>query len=206
MSDTNDGAFTDLAEQRQDIEDIPATGPSLEVASINFADAFSQDECELLQENVIPELWMPVKVQGNENHHKGFRQKLRGDVNGFPFDRIKEITKSANDQVYGFDLLGIIDQDFPQVFKYTEECHYDWHIDLNIVAPTRKLTFIINLSSDDEVKGGDLEFLNINVDEYGINNLGKLIVFPSYLPYRITPVTEGEKKIIVGHVHGATFK
>ena len=206
MTEPTDGAFTELAEKRQETESTQPVNPSLEVTSINFADVFSNEECDLLKENVIDELWMPIKVQGDENHHKGFRQKLRGDVNGFPFDQIKEVTKAANNQVYGFDLLGIIDQDFPQVFKYTSDCYYNWHIDLNVVAPTRKMTFIINLSDENDYKGGDLEFLNINVSEYKVNTLGKIIVFPSYIPYRITPVTEGEKKIIIGHVHGATFK
>jgi PKHD-type hydroxylase len=62
------------------------------------------------------------------------------------------------------------------------------------------------LSEPGTYEGGDLEFLNINVDPQALSEQGACLVFPSFLPYGITPVTKGTKHIIVGHVHGAVFK
>jgi len=35
---------------------------------------------------------------------------------------------------------------------------------------------------------------------------GNFIIFPSYLMHRVTPVTEGIRKVIVGFVEGNPFK
>jgi len=207
MNETNlSGGFTDLAEQRQEQDTPISNEPSLQITSVNFSNIFSTEDCELIGENTIEELWMPIKVHGDSNLHQGFRQKLRGDVNGFPFEKIRDVTKAANDQIYNFDLLGIIDQDFPQIYKYTEDCYYDWHIDINILAPTRKITWIINLSDQKDYEGGDIEFLNTDTSEHNTNEKGKILIFPSFTPYKINKVTKGEKKIIIGHIHGALFK
>jgi predicted 2-oxoglutarate/Fe(II)-dependent dioxygenase YbiX len=202
----NSAGFTDLAEQRSE-QDMPEKiEPSLQITSVNFSDVFTKEECRLIEENTIDELWMPIKVHGDTKLHEGFRQKLRGDVTGFPFDKIRDVTKSANDQIYNFDLLGIIDQDFPQVYKYTENCYYDWHIDVNLLAPTRKMTWIVNLSDETEYEGGDIEFLNTDTSDHNIKNIGKILIFPAFVPFKINKVTKGEMKIIIGHVHGALFK
>ena len=80
------------------------------------------------------------------------------------------------------------------------------HIDINSMAVSRKITFLINLSDPAEYEGGQIEFLNIDVDPQIINEQGFCLIFPSYIPYRITPVTKGTKHLLVGHVHGALFK
>jgi PKHD-type hydroxylase len=79
-------------------------------------------------------------------------------------------------------------------------------MDLNPMAPSRKLTFIINLSDPTTYKGGEVEFLNIKVDPALTAEQGSCLVFPSYIPYTINPVTGGTKHIVIGHVHGAVFK
>lgn len=202
----NTNGFTDLAEQRVESDNPEKIEPSLQITSVNFSNVFDKDECQLMSDNTIDELWMPIKVHGDEKLHKGYRQKLRGDVKGFPFDKIRDVTKAANQQIYNFDLLGIIDQDFPQVYKYTEGCYYDWHIDVNVLAPTRKITWIVNLNDSAEYEGGEVEFLNTDTSEHDTNQIGKILIFPSFIPYRIKQITKGEKKMIIGHVHGATFK
>jgi PKHD-type hydroxylase len=127
-------------------------------------------------------------------------------MTGFPFMNIRSVTKKANDEIYDFNLLGIIDQDFPQVFKYSEKEYYDWHFDLNIMMPSRKITFIINLTDPEEYQGGAIEFLNIDTADANISEQGSCLIFPSYIPYRINPIKKGIKHILVGHIHGALFK
>ena len=102
-----------------DLSDVKIA--SLEILSINKANIFTKEECGKILNNCIEELWLPAKVIGDKKLHSSKRQKLRGDVAGFPFEGIRDVTKSANEQIYDFKLLGIIDQDFPQVFKYDEK-------------------------------------------------------------------------------------
>jgi PKHD-type hydroxylase len=192
--------FTDAADS------APITAASLEIVSINKSNLFTAQDCNDILSTCVEELWLPTSVIGNKKIHMGKRQKLRGDTAGFPFLNIRDVTKAANTNIYDFSLLGIIDQDFPQVFKYSQGDFYDMHIDINSMAVSRKITFLINLSNSDEYEGGQIEFLNIDVDPQIINEQGFCLIFPSYVPYRITPVTKGTKHLLVGHVHGALFK
>jgi PKHD-type hydroxylase len=192
--------FTDAADSD------PITAASLEIVSINKSNLFTAQDCNDILSTCVEELWLPTSVIGNKKIHMGKRQKLRGDTAGFPFLNIRDVTKAANTNIYDFSLLGIIDQDFPQVFKYSQGDFYDMHIDINSMAVSRKITFLINLSNPDEYEGGQIEFLNIDVDPQIMNEQGFCLIFPSYVPYRITPVTNGTKHLLVGHVHGALFK
>lgn len=194
-----DSGFTDLAQDDTKIA-------SLDIVSINKSTVFSKEECEKILQGCIEELWLPTKVIGDKDFHSAKRQKLRGDVAGFPFINIRDITKSANDEIYDFNLLGIIDQDFPQVFRYQEGDFYNWHIELTPMAPSRKLTFVINLTDDTTYEGGKIEFLNTETGEVNVSEQGACLVFPSYMPWRITPVTSGKNCLIIGHIHGAVFK
>lgn len=179
---------------------------TLEISSINKSDLFTSEQCKLILDECIEELWLPIKVVGDDNFHKSLRQKLRGEVEGFPFEDIKVVTKTINTDIYDFNLLGIIDQDYPQIFRYEKGDFYNWHMDLNPSAPSRKLSYIINLSSEEDYQGGELEFLNLDPGTTNLNSQGSIIIFPSYMTYKINPVKFGTKNIVIGHVHGAVFR
>jgi PKHD-type hydroxylase len=199
---TTQGNFTDAATV------APSKVASLEIVSINKSELFTKEECETILGNCIEELWLPATVVGSTdgNFHRARRQKLRGDIAGFPFLNVRDVTKLANTEIYDFKLLGIIDQDFPQIFSYGENDFYKMHMELNSMSPSRKLSFVINLSDPESYEGGDIEFLNISADPALLKEQGACLIFPSYLAYSIAPVIKGTKKIIVGHVHGAVFK
>ena len=196
--------FTELADI--DDETSVSTIASKEILSITMAELFSTDECEKIKSTIIEELWMKTKVVGDQDLHRGFRQKLRGETADFPFVQIRNLTKEANTKIFDFALLGIIDQDYPQIFKYEKDNYYNWHVEINPFSATRKLSFIINLSDESEYTGGNIEFLNTSLENTLVNKQGSIIVFPSFLPFRITPILTGNRKIIVGHVHGPEFK
>jgi len=179
---------------------------TLDILSLNKGIIFSAEECNTIVESCLDDLWLDSRVVGEKELHKSKRQKLKGDPKSFPFENIREITKQANDQVYDFRLLGIIDQDFPQIFRYEEGGYYDWHIDISPMSTTRKLSFIINLSDPTTYEGGDIEFLNTDTTDANINDQGSILIFPSFLPYRIHEVTKGKKDIIAGCIHGAVFR
>jgi PKHD-type hydroxylase len=179
---------------------------TLDILSLNKASLFSADECDLIIKSCLEDLWLPSRVVGEDSLHKSKRQKLRGEPDGFPFDNIRTVTKQANDEIYDFRLLGIIDQDFPQIFRYETGDYYDLHIDLSPMATTRKISFIVNLSDPTTYEGGNIEFLNTDTSDANLNEQGSILIFPSFLPYKISEVTKGHKDIIVGCIHGAVFR
>jgi len=196
--------FTDL----KDIEEIEDTEnqPTLQITAINKVMLFTKEQCEEIVNNTIDELWLPLHTVGRQDYHIAKRQKLRGDIEGFPFLDIRNVTKNANTTIYDFSLLGIIDQDFPQIFRYSDNNYFDMHIDINHIAPSRKITFIINLSDQSTYEGGSIEFLNFETIDTDVNEQGSCLIFPAFMPYKLNKVTKGHKDIIIGHVHGALFR
>ena len=94
-----------------------------------------------------------------------------------------------------------------QLGRYENSGHYDWHMD--VVKPDengsqRKLSAVMLLNDSDEYEGGHLE-----VEGYEGNVLlkaGNLIVFPSFVKHRVTPVTKGVRYSAVCWCHGPAFK
>jgi|TARA_R110000796_G_scaffold112778_1_gene224428 PKHD-type hydroxylase len=115
-------------------------------------------------------------------------------------------------------------EDF-QFTKYKKNQHYDWHCDstlevymdqpnINYNGKTRKLSVIVSLSDPEDFKGGKLEFQF----RQGSKNFtkkfvckeilpkGSILVFPSFIYHRVTPVTKGTRYSLVNWVLGAPFK
>jgi hypothetical protein len=206
MSISSDQTFEENTSFTEDCDvNSVTTIASGEILNISSADLLSSEQCQQIIDTCIDELWMPCRVVGDENLHKGHRQKLKGSPDSFPFQEIRDITKTANSQIYDFNLLGIIDQDYPQVFQYSETDYYGLHVDVNPLSITRKITFIIPLDRREDRKGGMVEFLNTELD-LNLQNAGSILIFPSFLPWKITPIEKGTARFVVGHIHGSLFK
>ena len=87
--------------------------------------------------------------------------------------------------------------------------YYDWHVDIGpTFASYRKLSMVIQLSNPEEYEGGDLQIFDPIVSDENFpyksvpKKKGSIIVFPSFLPHRVTPVTGGIRKSLVWWVGG----
>lgn len=119
------------------------------------------------------------------------------------FDKLEHILLELNEE-YKFDLNGF--HEGFQVAKYTAPGgHYAWHNDIGTGDfSTRKLSMSVQLSEAGDYEGGDLEFADSTA--LAPREIGSLIVFPSYLPHRVHPVTRGVRKSMVSWVAGPAFK
>lgn len=110
--------------------------------------------------------------------------------------------RSKNEEYYDFDLTGLIER--PQLMRYKEGGHYDWHIDIGRGDnSTRKLSVSWVLNSDFD--GGDLCFFQER--EIGISfREGQGCVFPSFMPHQVQPVTSGERWALVAWISGTPFR
>ena len=94
-----------------------------------------------------------------------------------------------------------------EAFQYSEydesyKGHYDWHIDYGMKTPdqplSRKISFSLGISEKNEYEGGELiTKMNINEDSYKLGR-GEIAIFPSWMLHKVTPVTKGRRKVIVG--------
>ena len=214
---TNETKFTDADIIDKKIEVPQANnGPKIEYSdspvltdgllSIGSSPVFNSEECKKIIENCIDELWQSVKVYGSGNIHRAKMQKVRGNLSEHPFNLFKEAIITANNQLYNFNLLGMLDKDYPQVAKYSKGDFYNLHTEINPMSLTRKLSFIIILNDETEYEGGEIEFLNTELNHSETSKIGTMIVFPSFLTYKIKPVKKGTRYFITGNIHGDSFK
>ena len=102
-----------------------------------------------------------------------------------------------------------------QFTVYKKNQFYDWHCDSfrdpygkdsdkNHIGKIRKLSVTVSLNDSKEYKGGTLEFQprdeknpNIVIQCNEILEKGSIVVFPSYVWHRVTPVTEGTRYSLV---------
>jgi len=111
-------------------------------------------------------------------------------------------TGSTSNNAYKYHLQGFYEG--VQIAAYKSGGKYDWHMD---VGPgqnsSRKLSMSVQLSDPKSYEGGDLEFMR--VAQKSERDVGALIVFPSFLQHRVTPVTKGTRYSLVAWVHGKPF-
>jgi PKHD-type hydroxylase len=70
----------------------------------------------------------------------------------------------------------------------------------------RKISVVIQLSDPTEYEGGELQVMN-GEEPYRVCNKekGSLIMFPSFLLHRVTPVTKGCRRSLVLWISGPPF-
>lgn len=100
-----------------------------------------------------------------------------------------------------------------QIGKYSKEkeSFYDWHIDS---APPdnneeqRKLSISVLLSDPKDFEGGKLVFKNLDENNNNkiLSSQGSIVVFPSYMEHKVTPVTKGERYSAVSWMVGPKFR
>jgi len=113
-------------------------------------------------------------------------------------------TFNAVNRWFGFELLGLVDE--VQFATYAEGDRFDWHLDTGGgQTSTRKISMSVQLSDESAYTGGDLEFCACSELEYR-RRQGTIIVFPSFLGHRITPITSGVRRSLVAWAHGPVFK
>ena len=96
-----------------------------------------------------------------------------------------------------------------QLGRYNVGGHYSWHCDCGVPDENnfqRKLSCTILLNDFSEYDGGLLEFIDLPEESQPPTTKGSIIIFPSILVHRVTPVTRGERFSAVCWSLGPPFK
>ena len=115
------------------------------------------------------------------------------------FNTIKQLNNS-----YRYNIENLAQMD---LLSYEKGGKYDWHQDVLYSKPRhRKFSAIIQLTDGNEYKGGDFELRDgYHLDLTNSRNKGAMLVFPSFLYHRITPIKRGKRKSIVAWIEGPTW-
>tara|TARA_B110000503_G_scaffold141124_1_gene233751 strand:- start:2225 stop:2818 length:594 start_codon:yes stop_codon:yes gene_type:complete len=124
----------------------------------------------------------------------------------FLYSNIIDSAKNANKK-FNFDLNTITQLKY---FEYSpnSDMGLDWHIDIGPEgASLRKLSFSLILSNKSEYEGGQLEIWLDSTFQYQVPQFpGSITFFPSFLLHRVTPITKGIRRVIVGWLGGTPYK
>lgn len=121
------------------------------------------------------------------------------------FQRLASGVLEANKSLYNFNLAGFTEG--LQLAEYANGAFFDWHQDSGRDAfSIRKLSIVVQLTDGKSYEGGDLEFIYSREAQRAVRTRGALILFPSYVVHRVTPLTAGVRHSLVGWVSGPPFR
>ncbi len=179
-----DGLFTS-----EELDRIEAHGDSLTLmrggVSVDGAqDRTSYDDVRVVQEALMPpapeSLWL--------------------------YDRLERIVRSLNKEVYQFDLYGFSEPFKYMVYQGKDGGHFDWHVDNGVLPSPRKLSASLQLTDGALYEGCDLEIHGGHPMATAPRNRGALVLFPSYVLHRVTPIRSGTRKALVIWSTGPQFR
>lgn len=125
--------------------------------------------------------------------------------NEWVYDKLSAACIQANSNRYKFEITGF--QTELQLASYGPQQFFEWHMDFGTGnVSNRKLSISVQLSEPDEYEGGELQFM-INQNIFtATKEKGTAIIFPSFGLHRVTPVTKGVRKSIVGWISGPPYR
>ena len=175
-----------------------------------FENGFTTQEIDTIVNGSLEYEFQKAIIMDEGNTDK-FR---KSNIKWLPFDskwewvidKIMSQVTEANKTIWNFDLKSIIDN-----IQYTEYegngGHYDWHLDIGPGSIShRKISITIQLSDPEEYVGGDLQIMTGSEYTTVPRGKGTVVIFPSFLLHRVTPLTSGLRRSLVLWAGGEPYK
>jgi PKHD-type hydroxylase len=130
------------------------------------------------------------------------------------WDFVERRFKTANRNAFGVDITYTHSMQFTSYYANEEGC-FDWHMDTFFSEHNRtreyclhrKLSMVLQLTDPSQYEGGVLELkANPPPDPELLAKQGAMVVFPSFLQHRVTPVTRGARHVLVCWAEGPFWR
>ncbi len=147
-----------------------------------------------------------LKIRDEENRSI-FRHLPPNESFLWVYQRMANAVSALNASAYQFDITGFDEPLYHITYDASIKGHYNWHYDGSVrgMAP-RKLSITFQMSDATSYKGGVLELNRTGTPTDAPKERGTFILFPSYILHRVTPVTKGVRKALVGWVSGPPMR
>ena len=175
-----------------------------------FETGFSSEEVNLIVKNAKNYESQKATIIGEDKENTIRKSNIKwlpvNDEWNWVYDRVSNQIMEANKALWEFNLHTIIDN-----IQYTEYegngGHYDWHLDIGPRSINhRKVSVVVQLSDPDDYVGGNLE-LHPGSNSFAVpRGKGTVVVFPSFLLHRVTPLTSGLRRSLVLWAGGEPYK
>lgn len=176
-----------------------------------FESFLSEDECDRIIQNSnnYKEQKTKLSVNGraheDETRRKGTQKNISPtSENEWIYKKIDTLVNDVNNDVYKFKLFGLTENLI--VLQYGPNEHFNsWHSDFGAgKVSTRKISISLQLSNPSDYEGGVLEFFGNETFKMP-KTRGALALFPSFVQHRVTPITKGQRKSLVGWYNGPPY-
>lgn len=173
---------------------------------MSCAQMLTHKECDRITEACRQFELVPPVVVGEDRlpgHRRADTRMLTvTEDTAWFFELLLGIAEQATEKGYRLALSGITRP--PQYVEYRNGWgEFGWHNDYSHGLPDapRKLTIIFQLSEPSDYEGGLLQIMS-NEIETAPKVRGSIVVFPSILMHRVTPVTTGMRRALVAWIAG----
>lgn len=186
-----------------------------------FKKALSSEFCDKIIDHGKKKVVEEAKVD-NEDMQKSRNSSVSWMQDLWLYEAIEPYIQQANVQMgWNFDWIA---SESCQFTIYKEKQYYDWHQDSHAKpydkpgspehGMIRKLSVTVSLEDGNNYDGGDLEFdLRNREDSESVilsakeaREKGSIIVFPSFVWHRVSPVTRGTRYSLVIWSIGHPFR
>ena len=182
-----------------------------------FEEGFTSDELTYLETQVqqipstpgVTEKGGQAKGENLDSRSSTIKWVPFSEDTKWIYDKIGMLAKTANNEMFNFNIYNMPEQIQYTEYYSTNKGHYDWHMDIGSSGfmKFRKISVTVQLSDSDEYEGGDLQIWPGGQTPYTApRGKGNVVIFPSYLMHRVTPVTKGTRKSFVLWLGGEHFK
>lgn len=125
------------------------------------------------------------------------------------YERLRERVEWVNKDQFRFSLSSF--EEGIQFLRYSMKGagkgHYDWHQDFGGgQSSLRKVSVVTQLSPASDYEGCRLELFTSGAKELPHVNQGDVVMFPSWTPHRVTPITRGTRYSLALWVTGPSFR
>ncbi len=123
-------------------------------------------------------------------------------------DRLMQYVVSSNRTNFGVDIVAPFDLQFTE-YHGSARGKYDWHQDVWLESDRcydRKLSLVVQLSDPADYEGGGFEFFGIASPGANFAARGSMLIFPSFLQHRVSPVTRGVRRSLVSWIEGPRWR
>jgi PKHD-type hydroxylase len=123
--------------------------------------------------------------------------------------KIMNLVAQCNQEFFNFSITSLTEHLQFTEYDASYQGYYDWHFDVGSgpINCARKLSVVVQLSDPEDYEGGELQFsLESDKTTTAEKSRGTVIIFPSYLRHRVTPVTKGTRRSLVTWITGPPFQ
>ena len=166
--------------------------------------AVSQEDVDLFMDCIIDR--KPVKAEIHKKNKEQTDKNVRDAEIYFIepeqkrlYQILSKIAKSVN-KYFKYDITGI---EKAQIITYKAPSNgYEYHMDIGPegTAATRKIS--MSLLLNDDFEGGEICFRNSEYERCTLPEIGEAVIFSSFLPHKVKPITKGERFVVVAWFTG----